>query len=382
MPGTARRTHLYEYHKNFGSLTEFAGFEMPLWYEAIAPEHLAVRNSAGIFDVTHMGRSLISGEKAAEFLDFVMTRDPSRLNQLQGQYTLMCNNKGGIKDDLTVFRLSPVEFLVIYNASNREKDYNWLKEQAEEFHLQVKDLSDSTAMFAIQGPRAQEILQKVVPIDLTGVRRYWLTFTSYKGNKLSIARSGYTGEDGFEIHLWDTPLSRPQPAIELWKDILTAGKDAIRPCGLGARDTLRLEAGMCLYGNDIDENTTPFEAKLDFAVKLEKPQFIGHDALAQQRQKGVERARVGLKMRGHAVPRRGFAVLRKEEKVGEVTSGTFSPLLQQGIAMAYLRTEDASEGTAVDVDVRGRTVEAVVTGMPFYDPEKYGWRRKQAGPAS
>jgi len=382
LPGTARRTHLYEYHKNFGSLTEFAGFEMPLWYEAIAPEHLAVRNSAGVFDVTHMGRSLVSGEKAAEFLDYVMTRDPSHLNPSQGQYTLMCNDKGGIKDDLTVFRLSPEEFLVIYNASNREKDYNWLKEQATEFQVQVKDVSDNIAMFALQGPGAQAILQKVVPIDLTTVRRYWLTFTSYKGTRMSISRSGYTGEDGFETHLWDTPLTRPQGAIELWNDILTAGKSAIRPCGLGARDTLRLEAGMCLYSNDIDEETTPFEAKLDFAVKLDKPRFIGREALVKQKQKGVERVRVGLKMRGRAIPRRGFAVLRKDEKIGELTSGTFSPLLQQGIAMAYLRTENASDGTAVDVDVRGRDVEATVTAMPFYDPEKYGWRRKQAGSAS
>ncbi len=382
MPATARRTHLYEYHRQFGSLTEFAGFEMPLWYEAIAPEHLAVRNSAGLFDVTHMGRSLVSGRKASEFLDYVLTRDPSRLNQLQGQYALLCNDRGGIRDDLTVFRLSMEEFLVIYNASNREKDFNSLEREAMGFEVQVQDVSDSIAMFAVQGPKAQMILQRALPIDLATVRRYWLTFTSYKGKKTSISRSGYTGEDGFEIHLWDTPLGRPQGAIELWNDILAAGKDEIRPCGLGARDTLRLEAGMCLYGNDIDEETTPFEAKLDFAVKLDKPRFIGRDALIEQKQNGVMRIRVGLKMLERAIPRRGFLVLSKGERVGELTSGTFSPLLQKGIAMAYLRTESASEGTTVDVDVRGRTAEAVVSAMPFYDPEKYGWRRKQTLSAS
>ena len=382
MPATPRRTHLYEYHKKFGSLTEFAGFEMPLWYEAIAPEHLAVRNSAGIFDVTHMGRSLVSGSKAAEFLDYVMTRDPSHLNHLQGQYTLLCNNQGGIKDDLTVFRLGTEEFLVIYNASNREKDFNWLEGEATGFEVKVRDVSDSIAMFAIQGPKAQAVLQRLLPTDLATVKRYWLTFTSYKGKKVSISRNGYTGEDGFEIHLWDTPLSRPQDAIELWSDVLAFGKDEIRPCGLGARDTLRLEAGMCLYGNDIDEETTPFEAKLDFAVKLEKPRFIGRDALVQQKQKGVTRTRVGLKMLGRAIPRRGFPVLSKGERVGELTSGTFSPLLQYGIAMAYLRTESASEGTTVDVDVRGWSAEAIVAAMPFYDLGKYGWRRKQTVSAS
>ena len=382
MPATARRTHLYEYHRQFGSLTDFASFEMPLWYEAIAPEHLAVRNSAGLFDVTHMGRSLVSGRKASEFLDYVLTRDPSRLNQLQGQYALLCNDRGGIRDDLTVFRISMEEFLVIYNASNREKDFNWLEREATGFEVQIQDVSDSIAMFAVQGPKAQMILQRAFPIDLATVRRYWLTFTSYKGKKASLSRSGYTGEDGFEIHLWDTPLSRPQDAIELWNDILAAGKDEIRPCGLGARDTLRLEAGMCLYGNDIDEETTPFEAKLDFAVKLDKPRFIGRDALIQQRQKGVARTRVGLRMLERAIPRRGFPVLDKGERVGGLTSGTLSPLLQKGIAMAYLRLESASEGTTVDVDVRGRTAKAVVSAMPFYDPEKYGWRRKQTLSAS
>ncbi len=349
---------------------------MPLWYEAVAPEHLAVRNSAGLFDVTHMGRSLVIGGKASEFLDYVLTRDPSRLNQLQGQYALLCNERGGIVDDLTVFRVGLEEFLVIYNASNREKDLNWLEKAAEAFEVQIRDVSDSIAMFAIQGPRAQTILQRIFAVDLTAARRYWLSFTFYRGKKVSISRSGYTGEDGFEIHLWDTPLNRPQEAIELWNDVLAAGKEEIRPCGLGARDTLRLEAGMCLYGSDIDEDTTPFEARLDFAVKMDKTRFIGHDALVYQRQKGVERIRVGLRMLGRAVPRRGFSVLSKGERIGELSSGTFSPLLQKGIAMAYLRTDSAAEGTAVDVDVRGRNAEAVVSAMPFYDVEKYGWRRK------
>lgn len=372
------RTHLYEYHSSHGYLTDFAGFEIPLWYEGILPEHMAVRNSAGLFDVTHMGRCLVRGERAAEFLDYVTSRDPSRLNQLQGQYTLLCNDSGGIEDDLTVFRLNPTEYLLVYNASNREKDQKWLREHSDGFNVQIEDVSDDTPMFALQGPKAQEVLQKLISIDLAAIRRFWLAFTDYRGIKLSISRSGYTGEDGFEICVWGTPLSRPQNAVDLWNHILDAGRNLVSPCGLGARDTLRLEAGMCLYGSDITDTTTPFEAKLDFTVKMDKPRFIGREALLELMQKGIRRVRVGLKMRGHAIPRRGFSVLIGDRKIGEVTSGTYSPLLQRGIAMAYVDVEYASIGNIFNMDVRGQTVEAEVVSMPFYDTEKYGWRRKQA----
>jgi aminomethyltransferase len=370
------RTHLYEYHQKFGRLVEFAGFEMPIWYKSIATEHLAVRSSAGLFDVTHMGRILIKGHDAAKFLDYVTTRDSSNLAQTQGHYNIMCNDSGGIKDDITTFRLKEDEFLAICNAINREKDYRWLMEHSKDFQVELEDISDTVPMFAIQGPKAQEIMQKLTATDLSTIKRYWLRFIDFGEIRVSLSRSGYTGEDGFELYIWDTPITKPEAAIKIWNGILAAGGESIYPCGLGARDTLRLEAGMCLYGNDIDESTTPLEAKLDFAVKFEKPKFIGREALFAQKQTGVNRVRVGLKMLDQAIPRRGFTIKNGGNKIGEVTSGTYSPLLHKGIAMAYLPPAYSADGTIVDVDVRGKTVKASVCSMPFYDIERYGWRRK------
>jgi aminomethyltransferase len=373
-----KRTHVFKYHERHGKLFEFAGFEMPLWYSGVNPEHMAVRNNVGVFDVTHMGRSLISGKDSTAFLDYVMTRNPSTLAPTQGQYTVMCNERGGINDDLTVFKLGADEFLVIYNASNREKDLDWLRQNSKTFQVEVKDVSDEVAMFAVQGPKAQATLQKLTKTDLTQIKRYWLQFINYGGLKASASRSGYTGEDGFELHIWDTPLSKPEAALKVWNDVLEAGKEfGIQACGLGARDTLRLEAGMSLYGNDIGEDTTPLEAGLSFTVRFEKPRFIGREALLEQKEKGITRTRVGLRMLERAVPRKGFAVLKDDVKLGEVTSGTFSPLLQQGIAMAYVPPSYAAVGTKVEVDVRGRRAGAEICAMPFYDQEKYGWRRKQ-----
>jgi len=374
-----KRTHVFEYHERYGKLFGFAGFEMPLWYGGVNHEHMAVRNSVGIFDVTHMGRSRVSGKDSAAFLDYVVTRNPSALAPMQGQYTVMCNERGGIKDDLTVFRLGAEEFLAIYNASNREKDFDWLLQQSTAYQVEIKDVSDEVAMFAVQGPKAQATLQKLTKTDLTHIRRYWLQFIDYDELKVSVSRSGYTGEDGFELHIWDTPLSKPENALKVWNDVLKAGSEfGIQSCGLGARDTLRLEAGMSLYGNDIDEDTTPFEAGLSFAVRFEKPRFIGREPLVDQKEKGLTRVRVGLKMVERAIPRKGFPVMKDGEKLGEVTSGTFSPLLQQGIAMAYVPPAYSAVGTKVEVDVRGRRTGAEVCAMPFYDQDKYGWRRKQA----
>jgi len=374
-----KRTHVFEYHERYGKLFEFAGFEMPLWYSGVNSEHMAVRNSVGIFDVTHMGRSLVSGKDSAAFLDYVMTRNPSTLSPMQGQYTVMCNERGGIKDDLTVFKLGVDEFLVIYNASNRGKDLDWLLQQSKVFQVEVKDISDEVAMFAVQGPKAQATLQKLTKTDLTQIKRYWLQFIDYGGLKVSASRSGYTGEDGFELHIWDTPLSKPDKALKVWNDVLEAGKEfGIHPCGLGARDTLRLEAGMSLYGNDIDEGTTPLEAGLSVTVRFEKPRFIGREALVEQKEKGTTRTRVGLRMVERAIPRKGFTVIKDGAKIGEVTSGTFSPLLQQGIGMAFVPPTYSAVGTKVEMDVRGHGVEAGVCAMPFYDQDKYGWRRKQA----
>jgi len=373
-----KRTHVYSYHEKYGKLFAFAGFEMPLWYKGVNTEHLAVRDKVGIFDVTHMGRSIVSGKDSSAFLDYLVTRNPSSMAIAQGQYALMCNEMGGIRDDLTVFRMGEDEFLVIYNASGREKDYEWILRQSTAFEVEVKDVSDEVAMFAVQGPKAIATLQKLTKTDLSKIKRYWMSFIDYNNLRVSVSRSGYTGEDGFEVNIWNTPITSPGKALGAWYDILEAGREyGIQPCGLGARDTLRLEAGMSLYGNDIDEDTTPLEAGLGFAVKFEKPEFLGRESLLQQKEMGVTRTRVGVKIVERAIPRKGFSVLRNNIKIGEITSGTFSPLLQQGLAMAYVQPPYSLPGTKVEVDIRGRQVAAEVFATPFYDQEKYGWRRKQ-----
>lgn len=372
-------THAFKFHEEHGKLIEFAGFEMPLLYSGVNDEHMAVRTKVGIFDVTHMGRSLVSGRDSATFLDYLVTRNPSTLALMQGQYTVMCNERGGIKDDLTVFRIGSEKFLAIYNASNKKKDFHWIIQRSKSFKVEVKEVSDEVAMFAIQGPKAQVTVQKLTKTDLTQIKRYWMQFIEYGKLRVSVSRSGYTGEEGFELHVWDTSLSKPENALEVWKDIMKAGKEFdIKPCGLGARDTLRLEAGMSLYGNDIDENTTPLEAGLSFAVRFEKPRFIGREALTQQKEKGIARTKVGLRMVERAIPRKGFTVMKGGAKLGEITSGTLSPLLQQGIAMAYVPPSYSEVGKKIEVDVRGRRARAEICSMPFYDQEKYGWRRKQA----
>jgi aminomethyltransferase len=358
-------------------MTIFAGFEMPLWYKGIIPEHMAVRNGVGIFDISHMGRALISGPDSEAFLNFVTTNDVSRLTPLSAHYSTMCNEKGGIKDDFILSRLEPQKFLMVYNAANRTKDYQWLIQNAKSFNVKIEDVSDVIAMFAVQGPKAERTLQKIADSNLSKIERFKCGWTKLDETEVFLSRTGYTGEDGFEVFVWDTPLSKPIKAEKVWNAVLEAGKDyAIEPCGLGARDTLRLEAGMCLYGNDIDENTTPLEARLSFVVKFNKEKFIGKEALLKQKAEGVKKRRVGLRMTEKSIPRPNYEVWSVGEVIGHVTSGTFSPILQCGIAMAYLPKEHTAEGTTVMVKIRDKLVKAEVIRFPFYDPTKYGYRRQ------
>lgn len=376
-----RRLPLHEFHKAHGILTEFTGFEMPLRYEGITPEHLAVRNDVGIFDVTHMGRSMVRGKDTAAFLDYVTTRNPSTLDLLRGHYTAMCNEDGGIMDDLTVFRLGEEKFLLVYNALNRLKDYQWLTFHGQAYNVEIDDLSDQISMFALQGPKSPLTLQKLTSTDVSQIKRYHLHWIEVEDLKVLATRSGYTGEDGFELYIWGVSPSKPNRAIKLWSSLLTAGEEfGIKPCGLGARDTLRLEAGMCLYGNDIDENRTPFEAGLNFAVKFGKSDFIGRLALMRLKEDGVAQLRVGLSMIDRAIPRRGCEVWKDGREIGSLTSGTFSPLLRYGIAMGYVLPEYAKENTVLEVKVRGRLFKARVVSMPFYDPNRYGLKRKSTQP--
>jgi aminomethyltransferase len=374
----ACRTQLYEAHKRTARIVVFAGFEMPLYFKDIAPEHLAVRNSVGMFDISHMGRIVITGVDSERFLNHVITNDLSVLAPNSAQYSVMCNEKGGIIDDFVIYRLEKEKFMLVSNASNREKDYNWLVRNAKGFNVKLEEVSDNVAMLSVQGPNAEKTLQKICIEDLSKIERFKCSSASLAGIQVFVSRTGYTGEDGFEIFVWNAPLTKPDNAIKLWNTILEAGKAyAIEPCGLGARDTVRLEAGLCLYGNDIDENTTPLEAKLGFVVKLQKSEFIAKAVLTKQKAEGVKKQRVGIRMTEQGIPRQGFKIFNdKNEEIGCVTSGTFSPLLKCGVAMAYVRTEDAKEGNIVKLKIRNKLVEEKIANFPLYDPAKYGYKRQ------
>jgi len=370
-----KRTQLYEFHHKHGHLVEFAGFEMPLWYEGIVPEHLAVRNAVGIFDVSHMGRCVVCGEDATRFLNYVLSRDMTTTAIGQGRYSVMCNNEGGIIDDLVVFLIERDKFLMVYNASNRRKNFIWLTRHAQKFQVQVKDVSDEVAMFAIQGPNALNTLQPIVDADLTSLRYFWGSWMYMCSSKVFVTRTGYTGEDGFEIFMWNTSLTETETVETLWQTILKAGQEhGIKACGLGARDTLRLEAGMCLYGNDINEMTTPLEAGLDFVTQLEKDDFLGKESLVRQKTEGIKRKRVGIRVLDRGIPRLGSQILLESKEVGRLTSGTFSPLLKCGISMGYVPNEYSQVGTRV-VLVHKSQIKGEIVDMPFYDTTKYGRKR-------
>lgn len=351
---------------------------MPIWYKGIMPEHLAVRSSVGVFDISHMGRVIITGTDAEAFLNRVITNDVSVLLPNDAQYSVMCNENGGIIDDFVTYRLEKEKFLVVFNAGHTENDCNWLVKNSNGFNVKIEDLSDHIAMFAVQGPSAEKTLQQISTEDLSRIKRFKCGHTQLAGVEVFLSRTGYTGEDGFEIFVWNASLTKPDNALRLWNAILEAGKPfEIQPCGLGARDTLRLEAGLCLYGNDIDENTTPLEARLSFVVKFQKADFIGKEKLLNQKNEGIKRKRVGVQMIERGVPRPKFEIYNSEgEKIGYVTSGTFSPLLKRGIAMARVQTSQSREGNVVNVKIRGKLAKGRIVRFPVYDVEKYGYKRK------
>jgi aminomethyltransferase len=360
-----RRTAVYEYHREFGRLTEFSGFEMPLWYSGIISECLAVRSAVGLFDVSHMGRILIRGRDAEAFLNRVTTNDVQALKPSKSHYSLLCNPNGGIKDDVILYKLDSDRFMMIVNAANREKDLSWLLENSKGFDVSISDISEGVALFAVQGPRAREALQRIAQgPDLRGISRFCFVRAEIGGLGCLISATGYTGEDGLEVFV---PSSERGPsALEIWREILNAGSEfGIKPCGLGSRDVLRLEAGLCLYGNDIDEGTNPLEAGLAFAVKMGKGDFIGRAALEAISRDGPRRARVGIVLEDEGIPRRGFEILRGGERIGEVTSGTYSPILKRGIAMGYVGAGSAAIGDPIEVSIRGRRARGSISGFPL-----------------
>ena len=363
----ARRTQVYEYHKKHGNIVEYAGFDLPVWFEGIVPECRSVRNSCGIFDVSHMGRVLAEGKGAESFLNQLTTNDASKLAVGRGQYSLLCNPKGGIMDDLTIFRIGSMRYLVVYNAANRDKNWAWLLKNKTRSDVTISDVSDDVAMFAVQGPRAGTVLWNVSDVKLEEVERYGTRDVKVAGIPCLLTRSGYTGEDGFEIYVWNTSVKEPSNAVKVWEKMLSGGRElGICPVGLGARDVLRLEAGMCLYGNDIDENTSPVEAKLNWVVRLEKTDFVGKNAIMRLKEKGPGRVRIGFKMKEKGIPRQSQDIFADTEAVGKVSSGTFSPTLSVGIGMGYVPPSHSAIGETFSVGIRDHRVRAEIVKLPFY----------------
>lgn len=344
-------------------MVPFAGWELPVQYAGITEEHQAVRTQAGLFDVSHMGEVLVEGPAALHAVQRLVTNDVARLAVGQGLYTPMCVPSGGIVDDLTVFRTKEQSYLLIVNAATRSKDVAWIKDHAGA--AEVRDVSEETALLALQGPRAAPLLSAVAGRDLAPLRPFHLIEAlSIAGVRVTLSRTGYTGEDGFEIACpWDD-------APIVWAVLVKMGPPhGVVPAGLGARDTLRLEAGLMLYGQDIDETTSPLEARLGWTVKFEKADFVGRAALLQQRTDGAPRRLVGIETTsgtGRGIPRHGCAINADGQRVGEVTSGTFSPTLKRPIAMGYVPAGASAPGTAIDIDVRGNPAPAQVVRLPFY----------------
>jgi aminomethyltransferase len=366
-----KRTALFDYHQKHAKLTDFAGYEMPLWYSNTPEEHLAVRNRAGIFDVSHMGRAVLEGPDADAFMDSLLPTTASSQPPGKSFYTLLLTERGGIIDDLIVVKWGSNSYLLVVNAANTEKDLKVIEDRSRGYDVTKSDVTSNSTMIAVQGPSALGVLTSVVHEDLSVVKRFRSINTNIGGLRATVSRTGYTGEDGFEIILHGSGADNPAPALHFWEEL---ARNAT-PCGLGARDSLRIEAAYPLYGLDIGEETNPYEAGLDWVISRDGHRFIGSDSLAQMSTSGQTRARKGVIL-DQGIPRTGFSVLNmKGEALGAVTSGTFSPILRKGIALCYLRKETSEPGTPVEVRVRDSAVKAQVVRTPFYDETKYGWKR-------
>ncbi|MDA4129395.1 MAG: glycine cleavage system aminomethyltransferase GcvT [Thaumarchaeota archaeon] len=376
----ARKSHLYDFHKIHGKMTEFSGFDMPLWYKGIIEEHMAVRTAAGIFDVSHMGRFWIKGKDATRFLAYLLPTNPSPVKNYRAFYTALCNFEGGIVDDVIVNKFSDDSYLMVVNAGNRGKDLDWIEDLSSTFEVSIEDFSNNSALMAIQGPSSFEILQKNCDVDLGVIKRFGFAECRIDGEKALASRTGYTGEDGFEITVFDTSVDRPDRALKVWTRILETGSTlGILPCGLGARDSLRLEAGLCLYGQDIDDTTTPVEAALDNIITKDQRDYIGREKILKQIVTPSTRRRVAFSMSEPGIPRHGFNILLAGQKVGVVTSGTFSPLLKNGIGMGYAPTPISNLGQTISIQIRDQEKHGEIRSTPFYDTRKYGYRRERNG---
>jgi aminomethyltransferase len=356
----SQRTPLHDVHIALGAkMVPFAGFEMPVQYPAgITAEHKAVRENVGLFDVSHMGEFMIRGPQAIDFANYVTTNDVAALSVGQAQYSTILNEGGTIVDDCLVYRF-PDHLMMVVNASNKDKDLAHISAYIDRFDCSIEDVSDRMALLALQGPRAQEVMTRFTDVKLDDIAYYHFQVATVAGvPDVILSRTGYTGEDGFELYF---DASR---AVEVWDALMSDG--SVVPAGLGARDTLRLEMGMALYGNDIDDGTTPYEAGLGWLVKMKKGDFVGREALERQKAAGIPRKLIGFTMPDRAFPRHGYPVSCDGVASGEVRSGTLSPTLGIAIGTAYLPLAVAKEGTQFEVEIRGKRLPAVVQKMPFY----------------
>lgn len=362
-----KKTAINQAHRNLGGkMIDFGGWDLPVQYPAgVKEEHLNVRRAAGLFDVSHMGELEIQGPQALEFIQYIATNDASKLADGQAQYSGLLYPQGTFVDDILIHRFASDHYFLCVNAANTEKDFNWISESAAKFDVEAKNVSADYSQIALQGPKAVEILQPLCDLDLSKIQYYWFAKGHVDGVPAIVARTGYTGEDGFELYL------APTEAERIWNRLLEAGKPAgLAPCGLAARNTLRLEAKMALYGNDIDDQTTPYEADLAWIVKLAKGDFIGREALVQQKEKGITRKLVGFEVLDKGIARDHYPVLIDGKEVGVVTSGSPGPFVKKNIGLALLPIDKTSIGTNFEIDVRGRRLAAQVAPTPFYKRSK------------
>lgn len=357
-----KKTRLYDNHiKLKGKMVEFFGWEMPLEYSGIIEEHLAVRHHAGLFDVSHMGELLVSGPQALDFVQHLTPNNAARTSPTKAQYTALTTPQGTFVDDMLVYNLDETTYLFVVNAANTDKDYAWVDGHKTAFDVQVKNMSDAYSQLAIQGRRAQDILKLLTNLPLEELGSFEVAHGDVAGIPAMVSRTGYTGEDGFEVY-----TTSETPGV-IWDALIESGSDSgLKPVGLGARDTLRLEACLMLYGNDIDDTTTVLEAGLRWLVKFKKGEFLGREALLKQKDEGVQKKIVGFELIGRGIARSHYPVFLGEEKVSEVTSGTFSPYFKKSIGLTYLPVEYTEEGMEFDIEVRGKRVAARVVPLPFY----------------
>jgi len=357
-----KRTRLHQSHLNLGGkMIEFFGWDMPVEYSGIIQEHMAVRTKTGLFDVSHMGEIEIQGPNALDFIQYLTPNNAARLSPYKAQYTALTTPSGTFIDDLLVYCIGESHYLLVVNASNTDKDFNWILEHKNNFEVQIVNRSNEYTQLAIQGPESLDILKSLTDVSLEEMKSFESGYGQVSGEDALISRTGYTGEDGFEIYT----LSE-NPA-KIWEAILEEGKShEILPVGLGARDTLRLEATLMLYGNDIDETTTVLEANLGWLIKFKKGDFLGKEALLKQKEEGINRKIIGFQIIGKEIARPHYPVFVEGNQVAQVTSGTYSPYLKKSIGLTYLPVEHSDIGSLFQIEVRGRHVDAVVVQTPFY----------------